>query len=156
MRGWWGEASSSMDTAHSQRTKSTTGQTQQHTRGRVSTGQAVTTGGSAVVAGEPNTYLSHFHPAWWPKCHTSHLWVVTGEWEAGYRAEIHRWTGKAARSGQRHPTRKRRWCHQVDSVSWSIRVLAGALQRGTISVDRDAERQVKHVLPLLLVAFLYK
>ena len=59
-----GEASSSMDTAHSQRTKSTTGQTQQHTRGRVSTGQAVTTGGSAVVAGEPNTYLSHFHPAW--------------------------------------------------------------------------------------------
>lgn len=36
------------------------------------------------------------------------------------------------------------------------RVLAGALQRGTISVDKDAERQVKHILPLLLAAFLYK
>lgn len=48
MRGWWGEASSSMDTAHSQRTKSTTGQTQQHTRGLVSNGQTVITGGSAV------------------------------------------------------------------------------------------------------------
>lgn len=82
--------------------------------------------------------------------------MVTGEWEAGYRAEIHRCTGKAARSGQCHPTREWRWCHQVDSVSWSIRVLAGALQRGTISVDKDAERQVKHILPLLLVAFLYK
>ena len=62
--GGGGEASSSMDTAHSQRTKSTTGQTQQHTRGRVSNGQTVITGGSAVVTGESNTYLSHFHPAW--------------------------------------------------------------------------------------------
>lgn len=45
MRGWWGEASSSMDTAHSQRTKSTTGQTQQYTRGLVSNGQTVVTWG---------------------------------------------------------------------------------------------------------------
>lgn len=64
MRGWWGEASSSMDTAHSQRTKSTTGQTQQHTRGLVSYGQSQHEA-SVVVTGESNTYLLHFHPVWW-------------------------------------------------------------------------------------------